>query len=87
MKIGFDEAKDAANLAKHGLSLAEAEQFELADATVEPDRRRDYGEERFRAFGRVDGEGRCLVFALRSEEVRVISYRRAHEKEMRRYGR
>ena len=27
-----------------------------------------------------------LVFAVRSDEIRAISYRRAHEKEMRRHG-
>jgi len=85
MDIEFDTAKDAANIAKHGLSLADAVEFEMASAVIVIDDRRDYGEVRYRAFGRANGEGRCLAFTVRNNAVRVISYRRAHEKEMRRY--
>lgn len=85
MEIEFDPAKDAINRAKHGLSLADAAAFELRSAVVEVDRRVDYGEVRYRAFGRIDGQGRCLVFALSANSIRAISYRRAHDKEMRRY--
>lgn len=85
MDILFDPAKNALNIAKHGLSLADAAEFEMAAAVVEVDDRFDYGEVRFRAFGRVDGQGRCLVFTWSEGSVRAISYRRAREKEMRRY--
>lgn len=86
MNIVFDPAKDAANRARHGLSLADAGAFDLAGALVLVDDRKDYGEVRYRAFGRVDGEARCLVFTVRGRTIRVISYRRAHDKEMRRHG-
>ena len=85
MEIEFDPAKDAINIAKHGLSLADAAAFEIEDAVVRIDDRYDYGEVRFRAFGRVSGQGRCLVFTWSASTIRVISYRRVHEKEMRRY--
>jgi uncharacterized protein len=85
MDIVFDPAKDALNIAKHGLSLAEAAEFDLLGAVVEVDDRFDYGEVRFRAFGRVDGQCRCLVFTYTATQIRAISYRRAREKEMRRY--
>lgn len=85
MDIEFDPAKDAINVAKHGLSLADAAAFEIATAVVQVDDRFDYGEVRFRAFGRVDGQGRCLVFTWSGGRIRAISYRRAREKEMRRY--
>lgn len=85
MDIEFDPAKDAANIARHGLSLADAAAFDLTGAVIATDDRRNYGETRFRAFGRIDGEGYCLVFVVRSNNVRAISFRRAHEKEMRRY--
>lgn len=87
MDIEFDPAKDAANRVKHGLSLAQAAEFEMTSAIVEVDARRDYGEVRYRAFGRIEGVGHCLVFTPKGRTVRVISFRRAHEKEMRRYGR
>ncbi len=87
MEIEFDPAKDAANIAKHGVSLADAADFDLLSAAVLVDDRADYGETRYRAFGRIDGAGFALAFTVRGTIVRPISFRRAHEKEMRRYGR
>lgn len=84
MEIEFDPAKDAINRAKHGLSLADFAGFD-ADPMVKVDGRMDYGETRYRAFGRIAGTGHCLVFTLRGEVMRIIGFRRAHEKEMRRY--
>lgn len=78
---------DAANVAKHGVSLADAAGFDLLAAAVLVDDRRDYGETRFRAFGRIDEQSFCLAFTVRDTTVRPISFRRAHEKEMRKYGR
>ena len=87
MDVEFDPAKDAANLAKHGLSLAEAAQFDFSAAVVTTDDRFDYGEVRFRAFARADGGGRCLVFTVVDRvTIRAISYRRASDREMQRHG-
>jgi uncharacterized protein len=86
MKIAFDAAKNAANIAKHGLSLADAGMLDLPSAAVVVDNRADYGEARYRAFGRIGEQGYCLVFTVRGTTLRPISFRRAHEKEMLRYG-
>lgn len=85
MDIEFDPAKDEANIAAHGLSFAAFEGFDTMPA-VDLDDRKAYGEPRYRAFGRIDGAGHCLAFTIRNGRVRAISLRRAHEKEMRRYG-
>jgi uncharacterized DUF497 family protein len=80
-------AKDAVNLTKHGISLADAADFDFAAAVVTIDDRFDYGEVRFRAFAYANGQGRCLAFAaIDSTTIRAISYRRARQKEMQRYG-
>jgi uncharacterized protein len=76
MEIEFDPAKDTINRAKHGLSLADFAGFDV---------RIDYGEARYRAFGRIAGAGHCLVFTMRGEVMRIIGLRRARDKEMRRY--
>jgi len=47
--IEFDPAKDEANIAKHGVSLAAAIDFEIH--MVVRDERRAYHEDRFNAFG------------------------------------
>ena len=83
MAVEFDPDKDAANIAKHGVSLARAADFEIL-AFVEDDRSA-YGETRFRAWGLIDGMAHCLVFTRRWGMVRAISLRRAHKKEMDRY--
>lgn len=50
------------------------------------DSRFNYGEERFRAFGHIDGIGYMIAFALRGPSIRLISFRRAHEREIIRHG-
>ena len=84
MKIEFDPVKDATNIDKHQISLARATDFEML--AVQPDRRFDYGEERYRVWGFIDGVAFCLAFTTRGCKVRAISLRRAHAKEMKRYG-
>jgi uncharacterized protein len=80
----FDPAKEAINLAKHGISLARW--VDLDVFAIVRDDRFDYGEPRFRAYGFIDGMAHCLVFTIRNEQYRPISLRRAHAKEMRRYA-
>jgi len=81
MEIEFDPAKDAANIEKHGISLARAADLEVL--AVLTDGR--FTEQRRRAYGLIDGKAHCLAYTVRNGRVRAISLRRAHEKEMRRY--
>lgn len=84
MDVDFDPFKDAANITKHGVSLARAADFEFRAVAI--DDRRDYGEARYRAFGFVDGEMYALAFTLPGGGIlRAISLRRAHSKEFNRY--
>lgn len=83
MEIEFDPNKDAANISKHGISLARAADLEIL-AFIE-DARNDYGETRYRAWGLISGEAFCLAFTHRNGRVRAISLRRAHKKELDRY--
>lgn len=83
MEVEFDPAKDAANIAKHGVSLSAAAEFEI-QAVVRDDRQA-YAEDRFNAFGLLHGKTYCLTFAVRGGKVRAISLRRARAKEHRRY--
>ena len=84
--IEFDPAKARANLAKHKVSFAHAEQA-LRDpraVTIEdPDAQ---GERRFVTLG-MDALGRILVVihAPRGDRVRLISARKARRSEMAQY--
>ena len=79
--VDFDQAKDAANIAKHGLALARAAELDIL-AVVKDDR---FSEQRYRIYGLLEGVPHCLAATLRNGVVRAISLRRAHMKEVRRY--
>lgn len=83
MIVEFDPDKDASNVADHGISLARAADM-IPLATIADDRF-DYGEERFRTYGQIDGRAYCLVFTMRGENIRAISLRRAHFQEIKRH--
>lgn len=81
MAIEFDPAKDALNIAKHGVSLARATDLQI-QARVADNR---FEEPRFRAYGLIDGQAYCLAYTIRDAGVRAISLRRAGSKEIERY--
>lgn len=85
MNTTFDPAKDAVNLAKHGISLAEAARLDWDNALVSPDDRREYGELRQVALAPMDGQLWVVVFTDRPEGRRMISLRKANLREYRRY--
>ena len=64
MEIEFDLAKDAANIARHGISLTAAESFDWSTAIEREDDRFDYDELRFVALGVVGDRICVLVFGL-----------------------
>jgi uncharacterized protein len=87
MRFQFDPSKAAANLKKHAVSFADAEAvFEdpLAIHCPDPDAE---GEERFLAIG-LGSVGELLVvcYTVRSDEIRLISARRAKRRERKQYA-
>ncbi|MDP3801176.1 BrnT family toxin [Brevundimonas sp.] len=81
--IDFDPEKDKANIAKHGVSLSRAADFVLEESLIEADDRFDYRERRWIAYGDLDGRLYVLVFVVRDDMTRVISLRKANERERR----
>ena len=86
VEFEFDPAKAEANLRKHGVSFAHAEQAlrdPLAVTIEDPD---VIGEQRFVSLG-IDALGRVLVVVLtqREERTRVISARKASRGESEQY--
>ena len=86
MELEFDPDKDARNKEKHKLALSEFAGFD-EEPVVIADERRDYGEKRFRAFGLIEGQPHSIAFTMRGNAMRLISFRRAHAKELKRYER
>jgi uncharacterized DUF497 family protein len=82
MKIVWDEPKRQANIATHGLDLADAESFDWETAIVVPGHKAKRGRPRFRAIGVLGDELVTLVFSpLGAEAISVISLRPASRAE------
>ena len=86
MKIEFDPAKRQATLEHRRLDMARAgEIFAGATLTIADDRK-DYGEQRFITVGRLDGRIVVTVWTPRGAARRIISLRKANDREQALYG-
>lgn len=85
MKVEFDPAKNAGNIAERGLSFEQVTDFDFETAVFFTDDRRDYGETRICAFGFLGGRLHALVFKPIPGGIRIISLRRANSREVRQY--
>ena len=82
----WDEAKRQHNLRKHGIDFAALDGFDWPTAQVEPDLRRDYGEDRWIALGKIGEVIHQLAFTRRNGRVRIISLRKANRREKRKWA-
>jgi uncharacterized protein len=85
MRCVFDPVKDAANRAKHGVSLADAVRLDWNLLLSVPDTRRDYGELREVGFAPLQDRVHCVVFVQQGASFRIISLRRANAREVKDY--
>lgn len=86
LPVEYDPEKRAVTLEARGLDMARAQEvFEGATLTVEDDRR-DYGENRFITIGFLDGTMVVMVWTSRRPARRIISMRKANERERRIYA-
>ena len=83
MEFEWDEAKDAAKRAKHGVSLAEGALLNWAVGITQVDGRYSYGETRYRRLAALNGRVFACIFTLRGARIRVISLRKANAREIR----
>ncbi|MBP9219378.1 MAG: BrnT family toxin [Sterolibacterium sp.] len=86
MHTTFDSTKDAANFAKHGVSLAWAADMEWDSAVTWPDTRRVYGEPRQCGIGYIGLRLFFVAFVDRADGRRIISLRKANSREEKRYA-
>lgn len=84
--VEFDSAKRLLTLRVRGLDMARAwEVLHGATLTLE-DGRRDYGEARFITIGYLDSVMVVVVWTPRDGSHRIISMRKANERERRLYA-
>ena len=85
IEISFDAAKDERNIAERGLSFAQAADFDFGSALFWLDTRKNYPEPRIAALGWVNGRLHSLVFTETDAGIRIISFRKANSREVKRY--
>ena len=88
MPFEFDSVKDAENRSKHSYSLAAAVALFDGRFVEEEDVRFDYMETRFTAIGPIaDLDNRLFVavYTWRDGKRRIISFRKANDREARKY--
>jgi uncharacterized protein len=79
--IEFDRGKNMANVAKHGVHMAAAAEFDFETAETWTDTRESYGEVRTIALGFITNRLHVLVFTMRGPEV--AGYKLAQSKSQR----
>ena len=83
MELEWDEDKRQWTKRERHLDFADVERFEFV--STEPDLTRDYGERRFKSVGYLDGVICTFCWTPRHGRIRVISLRRANERERKKY--
>jgi len=82
----WDEDKRQANIEKHGIDFANIQAFFTNPIVECVDNRRDYGETRIILLGIIDNRVLCIVYTLRGSACRIISARKANQREQRTYN-
>jgi uncharacterized protein len=86
MKFTYDPTKSDQNILTRGLSFERVRDFDFTTAKFWQDDRQDYPEERYVALGYLDKRLHVLVFTETYEGIRVISFRKANEREGKKHG-
>lgn len=86
MQIEFDTEKRDRTLAERQLDFARAAEVFTGVNVTALDARVDYGEPRFTTVGVLDGRMVVMVWTPRGEARRIISMRKANEREIAKYA-
>lgn len=86
MQFEWDEAKNEANIRKHGIDFEDVKDMFNHPMLTLVDQREDYGETRYLGVGWIKRVIGVVVYVERHEDVfRIISARKATKNEVRRY--
>ena len=85
IRLEYGPAKNARNIRDRGLSFEWAREFEWATAHIEEDVRKLYPERRYIATGWLTGRVHVLCFTPVTGGYRIISFRKANEREVARH--
>jgi len=81
----WDENKNQINIEKHGFDFRDAVDFFDGPNYTMEDNRRDYGEKRLVSIGFLKERMVVLIYTIRENTIRIISMRKANEREQKRF--
>lgn len=86
MEFEWDETKSDVCFKKRGFDFAYVTKaFFDPNRVIEPDVRRDYGEERYRLRGYINERVYVVTYTLRHSAIRIISAHKANLREIKRH--
>lgn len=87
MEIAFDDKKCKATLSARRLDMARADEVFAGPTLTVADARQDYGEQRLITVGLLDDRMVVMAWTERGTARRIISLRKANDREQQAYGR
>ena len=86
MRISFDPNKSSKNAIERGLPFDVVSEFDFSSALFTKDERRAYAETRYVDLRLLHGRLHVLCFTETGDGIRVISFRKANDREVRAYA-
>ena len=87
MQFEWDEVKSEACFRQRGFDFAYAARaFFDPDRLAHADTRRLYGEDRYQLLGKIEQRLFVVVYTPRKDAMRIISARKANQREVAHYG-
>ena len=86
MRVTFDAAKNARNIAERSLSFEPVADLDWETAVAVEDDRKDYGERRVGIMALLGPRLHVAIVTYRGDAMRVISFRRANSREIKHYA-
>jgi uncharacterized DUF497 family protein len=83
--LEWDTAKRRKVLLERGLDFADVSRIDPATVHTDIDRRRDYGEVRYISVGSLDGRLVVVCWTPRNGRSRIISVRKANDRESKKH--
>jgi hypothetical protein len=85
MLFEWYEQKRLENLDKHGIDFLDAKEIWQGEVLEVPSEQQEHGEQRYIAYGLLEGRIIAVVFTWRGDSRRLISARRARRHERQDY--
>ncbi len=85
MAFVYDRDKSARNVAERGLPFDLVGELDWHTALLRVDARRDYGEVRIQVWAMMKGRLYAPVVTTRGSDLRVVSFRKANNREVKAY--